>query len=278
MEKFASVAALLLLLSFPVAFSGHDYGQALSKSLLFFEAQRSGVLPRNQRVTWRSHSGLTDGKSSGRVHHRGSSIVSYKVDRSFVTCRGGYATWFSRKGSDPNLLTGAIVGGPDAYDNFADRRDNYEQTEPATYNNAPLLGVLARLSSGHSGYSQLLPAVPAPVVVRRPMPIRKPRVTSPVRASGPVAIVQKMTGSWVSKGRTYYRYSTTVINKSPRALKSLNLSIKNLYGPIWGLSRSGNSFGLPSWMHSLQSGKSLEFVYIHSTTPANVAVSSYTLA
>ena len=97
-------------------------------------------------------------------------------------------------------------------------------------------------------------------------------------ASGPVAIVQKMTGSWVSKGRTYYRYSTTVTNKSPRALKSLNLSIKNLYGPIWGLSRSGNSFGLPSWMHSLQSGKSLEFVYIHSTTPANVAVSSYTLA
>jgi len=66
MEKFAPVAALLLLLlCFPVAFSGHDYGQALSKSLLFFEAQRSGVLPRNQRVTWRSHSGLTDGKSSG---------------------------------------------------------------------------------------------------------------------------------------------------------------------------------------------------------------------
>lgn len=94
-----------------------------------------------------------------RVHHRGSSIVSYKVDRTFVTCRGGYATWYGRKGSDPNLLTGAIVGGPDAYDNFADRRDNYEQTEPATYNNAPLLGVLARLSSGHSGYSQLLPGL-----------------------------------------------------------------------------------------------------------------------
>ncbi|KAF2571949.1 hypothetical protein F2Q70_00001428 [Brassica cretica] len=65
MKNFASVAALLLLLCFPVAFSGHDYGQALSKSLLFFEAQRSGVLPRNQRVTWRSHSGLNDGKSSG---------------------------------------------------------------------------------------------------------------------------------------------------------------------------------------------------------------------
>ena len=64
-----------------------------------------------------------------RVHHRGSSIVSIKVNPSFVSCRGGYATWFSSKRSDPNLLTGALVGGPDAYDDFADERDNYEQTE-----------------------------------------------------------------------------------------------------------------------------------------------------
>lgn len=90
------------------------------------------------------------------VHHRASSIVSYKSNPKFVTCRGGYATWYGMKSSDPNVLTGATVGGPDAYDNFADERDNYEQTEPATYNNAPLIGVLARLT-GHSGYSQLLP-------------------------------------------------------------------------------------------------------------------------
>lgn len=92
-----------------------------------------------------------------QVHHRGSSIVSIKVNPSFVSCRGGYATWFSRKASDPNVLHGAIVGGPDAYDDFADERDNYEQTEPATYNNAPLLGVLARLHGGSGGYNQLLP-------------------------------------------------------------------------------------------------------------------------
>ena len=94
-----------------------------------------------------------------QVHHRASSIVSFKVNPSFVSCRGGYATWFSRKASDPNLLMGAIVGGPDAYDNFADERDNYEQTEPATYNNAPLLGILARLHGGHGGYNQLLPGI-----------------------------------------------------------------------------------------------------------------------
>ncbi|CAN1254369.1 Endoglucanase 6 [Linum perenne] len=106
-----------------------------------------------------------------QVHHRASSIVSYKKDPRPVSCRGGYATWFSRKASDPNLLTGAIVGGPDAYDNFADQRDNYEQTEPATYNNAPLLGILARLNAGHSGYNQLLPGIemiPSLVVLRIP--------------------------------------------------------------------------------------------------------------
>lgn len=68
MEKFVrliSMAPLLLLLCFPLALAGHDYGQALSKSILFFEAQRSGFLPNNQRVTWRANSGLYDGKASG---------------------------------------------------------------------------------------------------------------------------------------------------------------------------------------------------------------------
>ncbi|KAE8056269.1 hypothetical protein FH972_013056 [Carpinus fangiana] len=56
---------MLLLIGLPFALAGHDYGQALSKSILFFEAQRSGYLPYNQRVTWRADSGLHDGKTSG---------------------------------------------------------------------------------------------------------------------------------------------------------------------------------------------------------------------
>lgn len=68
MESFArliSTVPLLLLLVLPVILAGHDYGQALSKSILFFEAQRSGYLPHTQRVTWRADSGLHDGKASG---------------------------------------------------------------------------------------------------------------------------------------------------------------------------------------------------------------------
>jgi hypothetical protein len=49
------------------AAGGHDYALALKKSILYFEAQRSGVLPPNQRVTWRENSGLFDGKANG-VH------------------------------------------------------------------------------------------------------------------------------------------------------------------------------------------------------------------
>jgi hypothetical protein len=38
-----------------------DYKDALSKSILFFEGQRSGKLPADQRVRWRGDSGLSDG-------------------------------------------------------------------------------------------------------------------------------------------------------------------------------------------------------------------------
>jgi hypothetical protein len=43
----------------------HNYEEALRKSLLYFEAQRSGRLPHGQRVSWRDHSGLTDGLEQG---------------------------------------------------------------------------------------------------------------------------------------------------------------------------------------------------------------------
>ncbi|GLT71631.1 hypothetical protein SLA2020_436330 [Shorea laevis] len=46
-------------------FSSVEYGEALNKSLLYFEAQRSGKLPPNQRVQWRGDSGLQDGRDAG---------------------------------------------------------------------------------------------------------------------------------------------------------------------------------------------------------------------
>ncbi|XAR70183.1 Cellulase [Bertholletia excelsa] len=248
---------------------------APSELLSFAKSQVDYILGDNPRAT--SYMVGYGSNYPQQVHHRGSSIVSIKVDPSFVSCRGGYATWFSRKASDPNVLTGAIVGGPDAYDNFADERDNYEQTEPATYNNAPVLGLLARFHMGHSGYNQLLP-VAAPVHKTQPSPAPVDK-TTPVQApsSAPIAIEQKVTTSWNYEGKTYYRYSTIVTNKSSKTLNSLNLSISKLYGPLWGLTKSGDSYTFPEWLKSLAAGKSLEFIYIHSASQAEINVSSYNL-
>ncbi|KAG6781171.1 hypothetical protein POTOM_014060 [Populus tomentosa] len=248
---------------------------APSQLLTLAKSQVDYILGDNPRAT--SYMVGYGNNYPRQVHHRGSSIVSYKVDPTFISCRGGYATWFSRKGSDPNLLTGAIVGGPDAYDNFADERDNYEQTEPATYNNAPVLGLLARLSGGHGGYKQLLPVV-VECVHFIPLQSSNFRVRLAASTSAPISIAQKMTTTWIAKGKTYYRYSITVTNKSAKELKDIKLSISKLYGPLWGLTKSGNSYAFPSWMSSLPAGKSLEFVYIHSASAADISVSSYTLA
>ncbi|KAK8537929.1 hypothetical protein V6N13_096274 [Hibiscus sabdariffa] len=252
---------------------------APSQLLSFAKSQVDYLLGDNPRAT--SYMVGYGNNYPRQVHHRGSSIVSIKVNPKFVACRQGYATWYTRKASDPNVLTGAVVGGPDAYDNFADERDNYEQTEPATYNNAPLLGILARLAGGHGRYNQLLPvAVPAPnPVIAKPKPAPKPKLTpTPPLSSSPITITQKMTTSWNYKGKTYYRYSTVVTNKSYKTLKDLKLSISKLYGPVWGLTKSGSSYGFPKWLNSLPAGKSLEFVYIHSASRADVSVSSYNLA
>ena len=42
-----------------------NYGEALQKSVLFYELQRSGDLPEKVRCNWRGDSGLDDGKDAG---------------------------------------------------------------------------------------------------------------------------------------------------------------------------------------------------------------------
>lgn len=81
-----------------------------------------------------------------QVHHRGASIVSIRKDSSNVTCHGGFDGWFSKNAPNPNVIDGAIVGGPDTNDQYSDIRSNYQQAEPATVNTAPFIGVLARFA------------------------------------------------------------------------------------------------------------------------------------
>ena len=60
-----ALAALVLAgdaLQPALAAGGFNYHDALTKSIIFLEAQRSGKLPPNNRVKWRGDSGLEDGK------------------------------------------------------------------------------------------------------------------------------------------------------------------------------------------------------------------------
>ncbi|XBI81106.1 endoglucanase 22-like [Triticum dicoccoides] len=79
------------------------------------------------------------------VHHRAASIVSHKANNRFIGCMQGFDNWYTHKRPNPNVLTGAIVGGPNCRDEFRDDRTNYVQTEACTYNTAPMVAVFARL-------------------------------------------------------------------------------------------------------------------------------------
>ncbi|CAK9148825.1 unnamed protein product [Ilex paraguariensis] len=80
-----------------------------------------------------------------RIHHRGSSLPSITAHPAKIQCSSGFNIMNSQS-PNPNILVGAIVGGPDQHDQFPDKRSDYEQSEPATYINAPLVGALSYLA------------------------------------------------------------------------------------------------------------------------------------
>ncbi|CAH1434147.1 unnamed protein product [Lactuca virosa] len=80
-----------------------------------------------------------------RIHHRGSSLPSISAHPAKIECGSGFSIMHSET-PNPNLLIGAVVGGPDEHDHFPDVRSDYFQSEPATYINAPLVGALSYLA------------------------------------------------------------------------------------------------------------------------------------
>nr|GMD07447.1 endoglucanase 1-like [Ipomoea batatas] len=71
------------------AFTSRDYSVALEKSIIFYEGQRSGKLPANQRLTWRGNSGLSDGSTShvdlvGGYYDAGDN-VKFGLPMAFTT-------------------------------------------------------------------------------------------------------------------------------------------------------------------------------------------------
>nr|GFA26010.1 endoglucanase 24-like [Tanacetum cinerariifolium] len=81
-----------------------------------------------------------------KIHHRGSANPSVKHHRRPIKCKEGTLYYMSPY-PNPNLLVGALVGGPGEDDEFADDRNESSKSEPTTYINAPFVGVLAYFSA-----------------------------------------------------------------------------------------------------------------------------------
>ncbi|XP_064995545.1 endoglucanase 23-like [Musa acuminata AAA Group] len=77
-----------------------------------------------------------------RIHHRGSSLPSVSSHPQFIACKDG-SDYYKSANPNPNPLVGAVVGGPGEDDVYEDDRADFRKSEPTTYINAPLVGVLA---------------------------------------------------------------------------------------------------------------------------------------
>lgn len=54
--------------------------------------------------------------------------------------------------ANPNILVGAVVGGPNQNDFFPDERTDYSHSEPATYINAAIVGPLAYFAGSQKAF------------------------------------------------------------------------------------------------------------------------------
>jgi endoglucanase len=84
-----------------------------------------------------------------RIHHRASSLPSVAAHPAHIGCQEGFQSYFYSSGANPNVHTGAVVGGPDEHDEYPDDRADYARSEPTTYTNAPLVGCLAYLAGAY---------------------------------------------------------------------------------------------------------------------------------
>ncbi|KAF7001911.1 hypothetical protein CFC21_017472 [Triticum aestivum] len=87
--------------------------------------------------------------SPHRIHHRASSMPSVDVHPAHIGCQEGFQSYLYAGGPNPNVHTGAVVGGPDQNDAFPDDRTDYARSEPTTYTNAPLVGCLAYFAGSY---------------------------------------------------------------------------------------------------------------------------------
>ncbi|MQL89801.1 hypothetical protein Taro_022374 [Colocasia esculenta] len=89
-RRFAVAAVVFYLIAAASSVSGTGYQDALSKSILFFQGQRSGRLPADQKIKWRSDSGISDGSTENVVdltggYYDAGDNVKFGLPMAFTT-------------------------------------------------------------------------------------------------------------------------------------------------------------------------------------------------
>ncbi|XP_047327872.1 endoglucanase 24-like [Impatiens glandulifera] len=105
---------VLFLFQFPVlslSNNNHDYADALSKSILFFEGQRSGYLPSDQRMIWRSNSGLGDGYQGNLIggYYDAGDNIKFGFPMAFTTTMLAWSVIEFGEFMPPTELRNALV-------------------------------------------------------------------------------------------------------------------------------------------------------------------------
>lgn len=211
------------------------------------------------------------------VHHRGASIASISVLHSVVRCVEGFETWYHRPQPNPNLIYGALVGGPNNNDDFFDDRSDYQQSEPTLSGSAPLIGLFSKLYSvsGYSGsYQQVSPKPHQTTPTYYPQSTTAPNLKPDTPA---VEFFHSISGTWTTGRTTYYRHKVILKNVSQKPITDLKLTIENLSGSLWGLSptQEKNTYELPRWLGVLKPGSECSFVYVQGGPQAKVSIQSY---
>jgi endoglucanase len=126
---------------------------AASAAFIAMAAAEAGVKPEENRAFAKKqidyllgdagHSFVVGvGKGSPeRPHHRASSCPSMPAKCDWQA--------MNNPGPNPQVLTGALVGGPDQSDNYTDKRDDYVHNEVAMDYNAGFQSAAAGLAQHH---------------------------------------------------------------------------------------------------------------------------------
>lgn len=99
-----AISCLLLAAFLAADIDAYDYADALGKGLLFYEAQRSGKLPSDNKIPWRGDSDLNDGKDVGRDltggWHDAGDLVKFGLPMASSATLIIYGMEFIKEGYD----------------------------------------------------------------------------------------------------------------------------------------------------------------------------------